>query len=197
MDLSRVGAGFSCPTLLGQKTFRGVLDALAHPGRVMRVASDARPPGGLHAAAAAVALALFDADVRLWCSPSLASGAAGAFLRFHTGCRLVDSAAAAHFALIAAPGELPPLDSFSRGSDEYPDQSATLILQVETLFEGRGWSISGPGVRDTRRLEVGGLPADFIAQWSRNHGLFPRGVDLVLTRGDLLCGLPRTARMGG
>lgn len=195
MDLSGVGPAFSSPALLAQKTFRCVLEAMAHPGRATCVASDAHPPRELNAAAAAIGLALFDADVRLWCSPALARGAAGAFLRFHTGCSLVDSPAAASFALVAAPGELPPLDSFGRGSDEWPDQSATLILQVEALVEGRGWSLSGPGIRGTRRLEAAGLPADFPAQWSRNHELFPRGVDLIFACGSSLCGLPRTTRV--
>lgn len=195
MDLASVGAGFSSPVLLAQKTFRRVLDALARPGRLRHVASDAQPPRELNTAAAAVGLALLDADVRVWCSPGLARGATGPFLRFHTGCHLVDTPAAAHFALIASPGELPPLDSFSLGSDEYPDRSATLVVQVESLVEGRGWSLAGPGVRGARRLEVAGLRADFLAQWSRNHKLFPRGVDLILTCGDLLCGLPRAIRL--
>ena len=41
-------------------------------------------------------------------------------------------------------------------------------------------------------LRVKGLPSGFVSIWRRNHTLFPRGIDLILCRGDLLTALPRT-----
>jgi alpha-D-ribose 1-methylphosphonate 5-triphosphate synthase subunit PhnH len=152
------------------------------------------PPPGVQRAANALLLALLDQDCRLWLSPSL-SGAAAGYLRFHTGCILVGDTRQADFVLVASPSELPPLGSFALGSDEYPDRSATLVVQVDALGSDGEWRLSGPGIRDERRLRAQGLGADFLAQWRQNAKRFPRGVDLFLVSGTQLCGLPRTTRI--
>lgn len=192
--LAELGAAFSSPAFGSQMVFRAALEALSRPGRMMRLASDAQAPEGLNAAACALALALLDQDTRLWRSPGLAGGAAGAYLRFHTGCSLTEDAHAAHFALLAG-AELPRLDDFSSGSDDYPDRSATLIVQVDSLREGSGWRLSGPGVKGAARLAVGGLPADFSSRWEVNAAAYPRGLDMFLACGEYVCGLPRTVRI--
>lgn len=96
-DLSRLAPGFDHESYGSQAVFRVALEALSHPGRpidIPRVASD---PGLSHGAAALLLLALLDADTCLWLSPSLAESDAAAWLRFHTGCRLVTEPAAAQF----------------------------------------------------------------------------------------------------
>jgi alpha-D-ribose 1-methylphosphonate 5-triphosphate synthase subunit PhnH len=194
LALEGIGAGFSVPALASQAVFRATLEALSRPGRLQRAASDAEAPRELHAAAAAIALALLDQDTTLWRAASLESEAVGAYLRFHTGCRLATDARLADFALAGA-AELPALEALECGSDEYPDRSATLILQVDSLEEGVGWRFAGPGIRGVARLAVGGLCAAFLAFWARNVALYPRGVDAFLACGERLCGLPRTVRI--
>ena len=100
----------------------------------------------------------------------------------------------ADFGVVAGPEELPPLESFSAGSKEYPERSATVVLQVPVLHES-GWRLTGPGIRNEVRLSVPALGEGFPAQWERNRARFPRGVDLYLSCGDRLCGLPRTTRI--
>jgi alpha-D-ribose 1-methylphosphonate 5-triphosphate synthase subunit PhnH len=192
-ELTAIGAGFASPALDSQRVFRGTLEALAHPGRIVRVESNATPPSGLHHSAAAIALALLDQDTRLWLSPSF-SGTAGAYLRFHTGCAVVGDCAQADFALADA-REMPPLEAFASGSEEYPDRSASVIVQVEDLSAVGGWRLSGPGIEQTARLAVRGLAPEFVAQWGRQRRAFPRGIDVYLACGSLLCGLPRTVRI--
>src|SRR5262245_22139900 len=99
-DLAALGGGFSAPDFGSQRVFRGALDALSHPGRVVRIESDARTPAGLHSSAAALGLALLDQDTRIWMSRSLPE-AAGTYLRFHTGCVAVTDRAQADFALVS------------------------------------------------------------------------------------------------
>jgi alpha-D-ribose 1-methylphosphonate 5-triphosphate synthase subunit PhnH len=108
---------------------------------------------------------------------------------------LVGEPRLANFALVAAPAELPPLGAFDSGSDEYPDRSATLVLQLEALEADGPWSLIGPGVHGEARLRARGLGADFLAQWRANAKSFPRGVDLFLASGARLCALPRTTRI--
>lgn len=194
-DLSTIGAGFGEPVMASQAVFRHSISALSRPGGIVTVTSDAQAPMGVEPAANALLLALLDQDTRLWLSPALANGSAGAYLRFHTGCSLASEPATADFALTASAVELPPLQTFMQGSDERPDHSATLVLQVEALSASEGWHMTGPGIKGSARLAARGLGSEFIAQWASNRKRFPRGVDLFLACGSALCALPRTTRI--
>ncbi len=185
--------GFADPVGAAQATFRAVLTAMAEPGRIMRLDLALEPPRPLGLAAAAIALSLLDGDTPLWCDP--ASQPAAASLRFHTGAPLVAAPERARFALIAAPGAAPSLAAFDAGSDEYPDRSATLIVAVERLGAGETLSLRGPGIPERRALAAAGLPAGFRREWRANHARFPRGIDIVLTAGDRLAGLPRSVEI--
>jgi alpha-D-ribose 1-methylphosphonate 5-triphosphate synthase subunit PhnH len=198
-DLSNLGAGFTHEAFGSQAMFRVALEALSHPGRCMTVSHDAEVPQTGHPASAALLLALLDSDCTLWLSPSLANSDAAAWLRFHTGCQLVTHAEKAMFAWVAAGDAMPALASFSQGSDNAPDQSATCVLDLPLLdAQARSesgaaqWSLKGPGIQDVNHLSVDGLAADFLAQWTANHASFPRGVDLFLASAQQLVGLPRT-----
>jgi alpha-D-ribose 1-methylphosphonate 5-triphosphate synthase subunit PhnH len=198
-DLSNLGAGFTHEAFGSQAMFRVALEALSHPGRCMTVSHDAEVPQTGHPASAALLLALLDSDCTLWLSPSLANSDAAAWLRFHTGCQLVNNAEQAMFAWVAAGDAMPALASFSQGSDNAPDQSATCVLDLPLLDAKAGsecgavqWTLKGPGIQDVNHLAVDGLAADFLAQWSANHASFPRGVDLFLASAQQLVGLPRT-----
>lgn len=197
--LATLGAGFSHEAHGSQSVFRAALQALSHPGQPVTVEHDAEVPPSGHAASAAVLLALLDADCKLWLSPALRNSGAAAWLRFHTGCRLTEQPAQAHFAWLAAADVLQPLDSFSLGSDSYPDQSTTCVIDVAALHAVPAatapWRLSGPGIQDVAGLQVEGLDRGFVAQWQANHALFPRGVDVLLATGRQIVGLPRTTRI--
>jgi alpha-D-ribose 1-methylphosphonate 5-triphosphate synthase subunit PhnH len=185
-----IAAGFADPALDAQATFRCLLEAIAHPGRIV-MAPDGLPvpPAPLLAPAYAAALTLLDFETPLWVDPSLATPAVIDSLRLHCGCPIV-SQAKARFALLAGPGA--PLAAFDQGTPEYPDRSATLIWQVESLATGRGVQLTGPGIRTVTRLHVEGLPADFWALWGMCHRQFPLGVDVVFVTADRLAALPRS-----
>ncbi|MCW5322754.1 phosphonate C-P lyase system protein PhnH [Verminephrobacter aporrectodeae] len=192
--LSTLGAGFADPALGSQAVFRAVLQALSHPGRSVAVAHGAQTPAAGHGASAAVLLALLDGDCTLWLSTRLAASDAGPWLRFHTGCTLVTEPGLARFAWVARGDAMPALQSLAQGSDSFPDQSATCVLDV-ALGGPDAWRLSGPGIRDTTTLRVDGLPDDFLPQWEANHAAFPRGIDLLLGAPAHIAGLPRTARI--
>ncbi|KLN56037.1 phosphonate C-P lyase system protein PhnH [Variovorax paradoxus] len=198
--LSTLGAGFTHAALGSQAVFRSALRALAHPGQVVELSHDAQVPSHGHGASAALLLALLDPDCRLWLSPSLAGSDAAAWLRFHTGCVLVDEPAQAQFAWIGEGDACPPLGAFAQGSDAYPDQSATCVIDVMDVSapaEGSTprWTLRGPGIKDRNAIAVEGLAPAFSTQWSANHALFPRGVDVFLAAPQRIVGLPRTTRI--
>lgn len=197
--LASLGAAFSNEAFGSQAVFRAVLQALSHPGRTVAVEHDAQAPAVGHAASAAVLLALLDSDCTLWLSPRLAASDAGAWLRFHAGCTLVSDATQARFVWVAQGDELPALGSLALGTDIYPDQSATCVVDVShatatTADAIDAWHLRGPGIQDVAALQLDGLPDDFETHWAANHAVFPRGVDLLLATAGHIVGLPRTTR---
>jgi alpha-D-ribose 1-methylphosphonate 5-triphosphate synthase subunit PhnH len=182
--------GFADPVPAAQACFRALLEAMARPGRVQRLAELPDAPAPLVPAAAAALLTLADAETPVWTD---AGPAAEQWLRFHAGCPLVTDPAAAAFLL--ATGTPPALATLDPGIEEEPHRSATLILQVAALAEGDGWALSGPGIETVHRLCVAGLHAGFAADWAANAARFPRGVDVVLCAGPHLAALPRTTRI--
>jgi alpha-D-ribose 1-methylphosphonate 5-triphosphate synthase subunit PhnH len=192
IDTTRLAPGFSDPVHDAQASFRAILDAMAHPGLPVELSARLAPPAPLGAAAAAVALTLCDAETPLWLDSALESCAD--YLRFHCGAPLA-TPDIAQFALIGAPAAPPSLDGFSLGSDEYPDRSTTLIVEVERLRAGHGMTLSGPGIAGTAQLELAGLPKQFWAERALLTELFPRGLDVIFTCDYRLAALPRTTRV--
>lgn len=189
--------GFSEPVLDSQRVFRAVLEAMARPGTIVELPLHLAPPPPLDPATAAIALALMDYETPLWLDGAADTEAVGQYLRFHCGCPQTSEPAKAAFAIITDPAAMPPLSAFHVGSDEFPDQSTTVILQVPTLTAGDAWQLTGPGIRDSVRLAAGGFPKGFHRWILDNHELFPRGVDLVFTCGGLISALPRSTRLEG
>ncbi len=199
-DLQQVRPGFHDASIGSQAVFRAALSALSHPGRVIEMPDVSALPRHGHGAAALLLQALIDSDCSVWLSPSLAGTDAAAWLRFHTGCRWAASATSARFLWVAAGDELPALSTLDAGTDEYPDQSATCVVEVPALGAGidgdaLALNLQGPGIATTQTLSVQGLPQDFAAQWDASHRRFPRGVDLFLATPTHLAGLPRTTRI--
>jgi alpha-D-ribose 1-methylphosphonate 5-triphosphate synthase subunit PhnH len=190
-------AGLADPTLDSQRIFRSLLEAMAHPGRIVDVAVELQAPSPLHPAAAAACLTMLDFDTPLWLDEAAARPDAVEWLRFHSGAPIVSRPQAARFALIADPQGMPSPDTFDSGTAEYPERSATLILQVQSLLGGTGRRLRGPGIADEARLEVAGVPDAFWTWMAANHALFPCGVDVVLSAGRVIAALPRTTEVEG
>src|SRR5260370_27912876 len=93
--------GFRDPVHDAQATFRAILDALAHPGRIVErpVALAGPAPAPLGDAAAAIALTLCDIDTPIWLDPGPAGCAH--YLRFHCCAPLSAAPGAAHFPFLS------------------------------------------------------------------------------------------------
>lgn len=189
-------AGFADPVLGAQSAFRAIMEALARPGMVQRLALPAAAPEPLSPRLAAVALTLLDHDSKVWMDPELMrSPAVRDWVAFHTGAPLTERPADAAFALVTDAGLLPPLGTFSQGTDEYPERSTTIVLSVQALEGGPELRLRGPGIKDNVRISPPSLPADFASQWQQNRTRFPRGVDLLMVSGSDVLALPRTTRV--
>ena len=194
--VAELPAGFVDKVRSAQNTFRSVMDAMARPGSVHCIASASGTPPGMMRGTAAIALTLFDHDTPLWLDPRMSEASeVEKWLKFHTSAPVVSDSSIASFALIGNAAALPALDSFSFGSNEYPDRSTTLILQVESLREGLAFELSGPGIDGTTVLQATIEPLDLFARLAINATLFPRGIDVVLVADDSIVAIPRTTRL--
>jgi alpha-D-ribose 1-methylphosphonate 5-triphosphate synthase subunit PhnH len=194
--VAELPAGFADKVLSAQATFRSVMDAMARPGSVRRVAAVARAPGAMMRGTAAIALTLFDHDTPVWLDPLMSETPdVTKWLKFHTGAPVTANSSISSFAMIGDARALPALDRFAFGSNEYPDRSTTLILQVESLTQGPPLELCGPGIDGTAVLQAAIQPANLFERLDINRTLFPRGIDVVLVADDAIVAIPRTTRL--
>lgn len=190
--------GFDDPVHASQRVFRALLDAMSHPGKIITLDVIEAAPAPLNTATAAICLSLVDFETPLWADADIASsGEAMNYLRFHCGCPVTQDPKEARTGLFADVTALSSFERFSLGTDERPDLSTTVIVQVDGLSSDAGMTLSGPGIKSTRALNVDGATDAFWTAARANNQMFPRGVDLILTAGDQVVCLPRTTKVEG
>jgi alpha-D-ribose 1-methylphosphonate 5-triphosphate synthase subunit PhnH len=180
---------------------------MARPGLPRRLPDEVLAQLDVDASSAAlraVLLTLLDSDTSVWIAPGLAHFALPDYLRFHSGVTLRTQADDADFGVVnGAAASAALLSGLPRGSDLAPQQGATLILHVDALHCGVRdaantdmacstlW-LTGPGVRDSVRLQVLGVPDEFWRERIAMQAAYPRGIDLMLVSAQQVVGLPRS-----
>lgn len=182
--------GFADAVFDSQATFRVLMDAMAHPGRVLELPATAEAPGALGPGQAAVALTLIDATTPVLLDRDFDGADVRTWLSFHTGASVTDDAATAAFAFIAR-GHAVPAD-LPTGTEDYPDRSATVVIEVAGFGNGERFILSGPGIDGHAEVAVSGLAGGFADRLADNRALFPRGLDFILTAGRDVLALPRS-----
>ena len=182
------------PAFASQAAFRALMECLSRPGET-RALDGIGAPAPMQAATAALVRSLADYESPIWLDPAFAAvPAIGEWIRFHTGAPIVASPDKAAFALIADASALPEFMQFAQGSEEYPDRSTTIVVQVERLA-GPALTLQGPGIETTRDFAAEPLPPDFARRLRDNREMYPRGVDLVFVAGHQIAALPRSVRV--
>jgi alpha-D-ribose 1-methylphosphonate 5-triphosphate synthase subunit PhnH len=178
--------GFTEAPIQSARAFREILEAMARPGTIHQV-SGATPPAPLSVAAGVALLVLTDPTTRLHLAGSADCPAVRDWIAFHTGAPLT-SAEEADFA-VGTWEALQPVTRFKIGQPDFPDRSATLIVECDRLVN-HGPALSGPGIQTVTWLS---LPE--TAAFRANRALFPLGFDTIFTAGDRIAGLPRSTRV--
>lgn len=186
MDDISLSGGFQDIPVQSAVAFRAALNAMARPG-VIQPITGAVPPAPMSVAAGTLILTLTDPEAPVHLAPSHDLPEIRDWIRFHTGAPLVGAEEAAF--VLGNWSALQPLDRFAIGTPEYPDRSATLIVEVPTL-ENSGARLTGPGIKDAHQLN---LPEP--ERLALNGALFPLGLDFYFTAGDRVAGLPRTTKI--
>src|SRR5262249_49103948 len=194
--IAELPAAFAEKGLSAQSTFSSGMDAMARPGTVQQVSAGVGSPGLMMRGTAAIALTLFDHDTPIWLDARMSETTEVAkWLKFHSGAPVLEDPSVCSFALIGNGSALPDLSRFSFGSNEYPDRSTTLILQVDSLKHGSAFELRGPGIDGTATLGAMIEPVDLFERLAVNETLFPRGIDVVLVSGEAIVAIPRTTRL--
>jgi alpha-D-ribose 1-methylphosphonate 5-triphosphate synthase subunit PhnH len=186
MNDQALSGGFANPPVQSARAFRALLEAMARPGRIVTL-TGATPPQPVSVAAGVALLTLADPTTPVHLAGASDTGAMRDWVAFHIGAPLVGAEAAA-FAL-GRWEDLHPLARFAAGQPDYPDRSATLIVETDRLA-AEGARLSGPGIPGSLRLS---LPETAAFRWNRAR--FPMGFDCLFASGDRLAALPRTTRV--
>ena len=186
MQAQTLSGGFADPAIQSAHAFRSVMEAMARPGTLQGI-NGAAPPAPLSPAAGAVLLTLCDTETPVYLAGDAHCDAVQAWLAFHTGAPLVGPSHC-QFAF-GTWNALAPLSAYPVGTSEYPDRSATLIVECPALAD-KGEILTGPGIRDKAALS---LPD--VAAFQSNHALFPLGLDFIFTSGNRLAALPRSTEV--
>ena len=186
MQADTLSGGFADPAIQSAHAFRSVMEAMARPGTLQDIAG-ATPPAPLSNAAGAVLLTLCDAETPIYLAGDADCDAVRAWITFHTGAPITGPATCM-FAL-GTWKALMPLSAYPIGTAQYPDRSATLIVETPDLTQ-TGATLTGPGIKTTASLS---LPD--AAAFQANRAYFPLGLDFIFTSGDRLAALPRTTKV--
>ncbi len=186
MDNATLTGGFADAPIDAAHAFRAALEVMARPGRIERL-TGAEPPAPLSTAAGTLLLTLCDPQTPVHLAGAADTEAVRGWLAFHTGAPLATAGDCA-FAVGRWP-DLAPLDRFAIGTAEYPDRSATLIVECDGLSPS-GTRLTGPGIETEAALS---LPE--VAPLQANAALFPLGLDFFFSAGDRVAALPRTTKL--
>lgn len=186
MQAETLTGGFDTPPVQSAQAFRGIMEALARPGSVQAL-SGATPPAPVSTAGGAVLLTLCDTETPVFLAGAIDTPDLRAWIAFHTGAPICGPEQAV-FAL-GRWADLMPLGQFPIGTPEYPDRSATLIVEMDDTASTDA-TLTGPGIKEAASLN---LPE--INAFQENHRLFPLGLDFFFTRGAEISALPRSTEV--
>ncbi len=183
---TQFSGGFRNAPIDAAHAFRAAMTAMARPGETHPV-TGAQPPAPLSVAAGTLLLTLCDPDTSIHLAGQTDSDDVRRWLSFHIGAPIT-AAERADFA-IGDWSDLMPLTRYRIGTPEYPDRSATLIVECAELTQS-GAVLSGPGIKGTRRFCV-----PDIAALQANAQLYPLGCDFFFTAGDQVAAVPRSTQI--
>ncbi len=187
----------------GQKHYRTLLQCTARPGTIGQI-DDALLdlPLQLNRATALLARALFSGDISYYLDEDQAQAAN--FLRNETAAKPA-AAEQADFLILTGVNRLEGLQLAKPGTLSFPDQGATVVLQVAAispapLADSLRLTLTGPGIESETVVFVLGASEEFFATLQERNAEFPLGVDVFLTCDSLSAGpcvmaLPRTTRV--
>ncbi|TBR42521.1 phosphonate C-P lyase system protein PhnH [Marinomonas agarivorans] len=200
--------GFHDPIADAQSTFRQLLKAMSEPGTLVQ-AAPAEAMDSLYGSTFALCQTLLDQQTSLWLSPRFCTNTILRNLHFHTGVNVVQQPQTALFAL-AAPTDIEQYEAFLVGNHEYPEQSCTLLLQVDRIQVNHAdnhvlgdvpqdddmtlLSLTGPGIKTKHQVALSSLSESLLSYLSA-PATFPLGLDFIFVDPERFLCLSRTTNV--
>jgi alpha-D-ribose 1-methylphosphonate 5-triphosphate synthase subunit PhnH len=185
-----------------QAVFRGLLDALSRPGRIVTLPPRGYPgaPRGFCPPALSVLKTLCDHRVSFCIGSGIRTPEWVRYLEQNLATRH-ESVEKADYVLLDGRMYDHDVLLMNRGLPEFPEAGATALLCVDRLAEGRAesgspslhLSLCGPGVNGSAILTAVGLDSRYQEARAEANRLYPVGIDMFLVDPDgRLAGIPRT-----
>ncbi|RCW51724.1 phosphonate C-P lyase system protein PhnH [Paenibacillus prosopidis] len=190
-----------------QFIYRTLLEAMSRPGHVSSIAPacgklELADPA--HKIVTGLALTLLDGEVSFSIS-------------MKRGGELEDSIRKQTFSQVQPSEKADYIFADGSGDEDYirelmssvrtgtllaPEAGATLFLMVDHFNNENTvtdqWTLSGPGIMETRTLSVSGISKEWMTERARVNAEYPMGVDMVLfTPGGQMTALMRTTKVRG
>jgi alpha-D-ribose 1-methylphosphonate 5-triphosphate synthase subunit PhnH len=179
--------------VLGHRTFRVLLYAMARPGTIHRLPEARDWASSL----AEFALAMLDSETGVAALDSNSTEIVLAAAE-PVACPL-RSPEEADFVVVGGGSALGWMDRLRTGSADYPDSSATLVYLVDSLAAtGGDLTWQGPGIPGSVSPEVMGLARDEWQALQLVNSSYPVGLDaFFLDRTGQVMAIPRSTRIEG
>lgn len=183
-----------------QEIFRMTLDCMAKPGTISELSSIVEPLServGCSPAMFSQAITLLDGEVSFHIVGENSARVEAYFSSLTFSKEIPLSEANYVFILKdTAPEKIQEVfRKVDKGTLENPDQSATILLEVERLSTDKQLAFTGPGIQENVYVEIEGHEHWLVARAEKNRE-YPLGVDLILmdSNSKLMC-IPRTTRI--
>jgi len=187
------------PVFDAQVDFRKIMEAMARPGKIAELThSHIHPPISLHISSALVAFSLLNGDVSFHCNdlPTEVSQ----YIKLNTAAKEA-IVSEADFILLNGEPVSEVIQQAKLGDIRYPEQSATCIIQVDTITseseeDATKLTLKGPGIEDTITCFIKGLDRQYLWDLKMQNEAYPLGLDVFCTdKNNKLIGIPRTCQL--
>ena len=180
--------------------FRIILNAMAHPGTIYAFQQmELTPPNNINLASVCIGFALMNADVS-FAVQNENEVEITQYIALNTGASIATLDQTDY--LFITGNEAPScIESLKIGTLPYPENSATLIIDVNHLFSSPSENtlaieLSGPGIENTTTLYINGLSSTLLKTIQEQNTEFPLGLDIMLTdQNNQLACIPRSSKI--
>ncbi len=181
-----------------QEIFREILNAMANPGTIKLIEASITVPENIHKSSAIIGFVLLNSDVSFCLSPY--SKELEAYLISNTSSASKPAQDADFIFSNGHADSVEVIKTAKIGHSEYPEDSASLILDVEKISEKAFDNcttliLRGPGIKTKRELHVTGLSQEVLECINEENIEFPLGVDVYLSdKGQNIVCIPRSVK---
>ena len=169
-----------------QQQYRQLVQAMSRPGLTCQVFTQWHSAASKETAVLTVLATLTDNQVSVYDADDLIQKKDWPMLQ-------TNQASESEADFIVAKGVTCSISHPKLGDLANPEQSATVILAVDSVTEGTlSLKLTGPGIKEKQIVNITGLDHDWLNKRQQWCGAFPLGVDLIICDQLHSISIPRT-----